>query len=199
MDPVVASIYGRGYLCHWRGSGEKSRISAFLCAALASRPFWPPVSKEEMSGDLLCEATFRWRPQRGGRKRRQGVGSDGNRGDKMLLGECTGETTEHLGVQGSRTREHTGLRGSQGNLTCYCLVFFPLSWTLQLDFSSSNPSCNSPLTFLLLTLKLFIAFSSPAPPPTSFSLCNSPQRSVLRLFSWPSCSAACDLIRPISW
>lgn len=43
-------------------------------------------------------------------------------------------------------------------------TLFFLSWTLQLLFSSSNPSCNSALTFLLLTPKLFIAFSSPPSP-----------------------------------
>lgn len=65
---------------------------------------------------------------------------------------------------------------------CYSTLFCSLE--LWLVFFSSNPSCNSALTFLPLTSQTF--YSTPPPPPPSHSFCNSLQLAILRLFSWPS-------------
>lgn len=111
------------------------------------------------------------------RKQGEGVRKYGNRGDKRLLGECTGETMEHLGVR-VQGREAFGSQRFTGQLKLPCFVV--ISMRLKRDHWLSQPPtpfshslfcslelCDSsflpqtlpvtlPLTFLPLTLSHFL-------------------------------------------
>lgn len=70
-------------------------------------------SEQEMSGNLLSEAMFRWRLQRGRRKESR------ERDDERLQGECPGKTSEHLCVR-VQGLKHIALKSSQVISTCCC-------------------------------------------------------------------------------
>lgn len=160
---------------------EKHTLQLYLCAALATRPLWPPLSKEGRGGKerLPHEVTFRWRPQRGGRK----GGYEGSSGGLYLWDHAA------FRCEGWRTR---GVKVSEVYSSAEPIFHNHYYFFLFLSLSlSSFLPVTLPLTFLPLAFKLFIA-----PPPTtttitppSCSLCNSLQRSVLRLFSWPGLTA----------
>lgn len=157
---------------------EKHTLQLYLCAALATRPLWPPLSKEGRGGKerLPHEVTFRWRPQRGGRK----GGYEGSSGGLYLWDHAA------FRCEGWRTR---GVKVSEVYSSAEPIFHNHYYFFLFLSLSlSSFLPVTLPLTFLPLAFKLFIAPTPPQqPPPPSHPLL----AHYATLFSAPS--SACFL------